>query len=99
MKTTELWNGFKFSYHCPVHFCQPTSSNSFPARARFDQREAPAIPNECNVCTFQQSLENREDTTIVGKTFRYTLEGKLSKTSLKKETLSLVRSPVDLNQT
>ena len=43
-KTTELLNGFKFSYHCPANFCQPTSSNSFPACIRFDQREAPEIP-------------------------------------------------------
>ena len=44
MKTTELRNGFQFSFHCPAHFCQPTSSNSLPACVRFDQWEAPEIP-------------------------------------------------------
>ena len=44
MKTTELRNGFEFSYPCPAHFCQPTSSNSFPACIHFDWWEAPEIP-------------------------------------------------------
>ena len=41
MKTTEEQNGYKFLYHCPAHFCQPTSS-----RVHFNQREVPEIPNE-----------------------------------------------------
>ena len=37
-------NGFKFLFHCPAHYCQPTSSNSFPGCICFDQRKAPEIP-------------------------------------------------------
>ena len=42
----------------------------FPARARFDQRKAPEIPNERNFWTLRQSLARKERLYDRGKAFR-----------------------------
>ena len=68
-KTTELRNIFKFSYHCPAHFFQPMSSNSFPAYICFDQRE--------HLKFLQQSLAHKEDFTICGKKLQINLWRKI----------------------